>query len=71
MLSNKMQARLRTVLCCTVLQIGALLGAPMRPEEIQELMRSLNAPKVAQTTPEEQPSGDGPSGGEGDDDSTV
>ena len=62
MFTRRMKARLRTVFCCAVLQMGVLLGAPMRPEEIQELMRNLNAPKVAQTTPEEQPSGDGPSG---------
>ena len=61
MLSKKVKARLRTVLCCSVLQIGALLGAPMRPEQIQELMRSLNAPKVAHTIRREKPSGDGPS----------
>jgi hypothetical protein len=51
---------LRTLLCCVVLECGALAGVPMRPEEIVELMRTLNSPKIAQTNPEENPSGDRP-----------
>jgi len=51
--------RLRTLFCCTILQIGVLLGAPMPPEEIQELMRSLGGAKVARTTPSEADKGDG------------
>ena len=47
--------RLRTVFCCAFLQLGALLGVPMRPEEIQDLMHRLNKPKVAHTNPEENP----------------
>jgi hypothetical protein len=30
-----------------VLEVGALTGVPMRPEEIRELMQTLNQPKVA------------------------
>lgn len=51
--------RLRTVACCAILQIGTLMGVPMRPEQIQDLMRAMNVPKVAQTNPEESPAGDG------------
>lgn len=51
--------RLRTVACCAILEIGTLMGVPMRPEQIQDLMRDMNVPKVAQTNPEESSSGDG------------
>ena len=39
-------------------EIGTLMGVPMRPEQIQDLMRAMNVPKAAQTNPEESPSGD-------------
>lgn len=44
--------------------MGALLGVPMRPEQIQELMHTLNQPTIAQTTPEQRPDGDKPETGE-------
>ena len=50
--------RLRTLFCCAVLEIGALFGIPMRPEQIQELMHAMNKPKVAQTNPERAAAGD-------------
>ena len=46
--------RLRTIACCVVLQAATLIGVPMRPDQVQELMRSLNQPKLARTTPEEK-----------------
>lgn len=52
--------RFRTVFCCAFLQLGALLGVPMRPEEIQDLMHRLNKSKTAHTNPEESPSGKDP-----------
>ena len=58
-----LKQRLRTVLCCVVLEMGTLAGIPMRPEQIQELMQSLNQPKVARTDPEEQADGDAPDTG--------
>jgi len=51
--------RLRTVACCAILEIGTLMGVPMRPEQIQDLMRAMNVPKVAQTNPDESNTGDG------------
>lgn len=51
--------RLRSILLCAVLQVGVLYGVPMRPEEIQRLMRSLSSPAVAQTLPAEDEDGDG------------
>jgi hypothetical protein len=43
-----------------MLEIGALFGMPMRPEQIQEFMQSLNGPKVAHTDPSEDEAGDPP-----------
>jgi hypothetical protein len=60
--------RLRTIACCGILQLGTLLGVPMRPEQVQDLMRTLNQPKLAQTDPDERGKGDDPlvSGGASD-----
>lgn len=52
--------RLRTAFVCTFLQFGALVGVPMRPEEIQELMRQMNAPKLAHVLPSEEHEGNDP-----------
>lgn len=38
--------RLRTSLLCIPLILGAFAGVPMRPEEIEELMHSLNQQKI-------------------------
>ena len=54
-----LKRRLRTLACCGLLQIAALFGIPMRPEEVQEFMQSLNEPKVAHTLPEEKEKGEG------------
>jgi hypothetical protein len=43
----------RTVLLCIALGIGSLIGVPTRPEEIQELMQTMNQPKIAHTLPQE------------------
>jgi hypothetical protein len=51
--------RLRTLACCGILQLGTLVGVPMRPEQVQDLMRTLNQPKLAQTDPDERSNGDG------------
>ena len=56
--------RLRTLLCCVVLEMGALIGVPMRPDKIQELMHLLNNPKIAQTDPEKNTDGDQPEAGQ-------
>ena len=50
--------RLRTLLVCVVLEWSALIGMPMRPEEIVELMQTMNAPKIVRTIPDEHDSGD-------------
>ena len=51
--------RLRTVLVCTMLEFAALAGVPMRPEEIEELMRQMNQPKLAHVLRDEDDTGDG------------
>jgi hypothetical protein len=56
--------RLRTLLCCAVLEIGALAGVPMRPEHVRDLLQALNAPTIAQTNPENTPAGDAPGTGD-------
>ena len=55
----RLSPRLRTILVCAVLEYAALVGSPMRPEEIQELMRNMNQPKLAQVIPDENDHGDG------------
>jgi hypothetical protein len=55
----RVSLRLRTLLVCSMLEFAALLGLPMRPEEIEELMRTMNQPKLARTIPDETDSGDG------------
>ena len=52
--------RLRTLLCCAVLEAGVLFGVPMRPEQIRELMQMLNKPKIAQAGPQLTAHGDKP-----------
>ena len=55
----RLPARLRTILVCSMLEFAALVGMPMRPEEIEELMRQMNQPKLADILRDEDESGDG------------
>ena len=50
--------RLRTVFLCLTLEVGVLIGVPMRPEQIRELLNQLNQPKLAHLLPGEEDSGD-------------
>ena len=45
------RSRFRSLLLCTALLWGVFAGVPMRPEEIEELMRSMNQPKIEYTIP--------------------
>jgi hypothetical protein len=56
-LRDDIKRRIRTLICCGVLEIGALFGMPMRVEEIERLLRSLASPQVAHTNPEEDEQG--------------
>lgn len=42
-----------------MLEFAALAGVPMRPDEIQELMQTMNQPKLAHVLRDESDSGDG------------
>ena len=55
-----LKRRLRTLACCGMLEIAALFGMPMRPEQIQEFMQMLNESKRALTLPSDDESGDPP-----------
>ena len=46
-LSRSIRESLRTIFLCAVLEVGALTGVMMRPEEIRELLQTMNQPKVA------------------------
>ena len=52
--------QLRVVFACLALEMAVLLGAPMRPEEIQELMHQMNQPKLAHVLPSETEESDDP-----------
>ena len=52
--------RLRTIFLCGAIELAVLSGVPMRPEEIRELMQTMNQPKIVHTLPEEEETGDPP-----------
>lgn len=62
-LVSSIKNRMRTVLMCAVLEVGALAGVPMRPEQIVELMNAFSQPKVAHVLPSENDGGDDPPDG--------
>jgi hypothetical protein len=43
---------------CAILAIASIGGAPMRPEEVEELMYSMTQPKIAHTLPDDTENGD-------------
>jgi hypothetical protein len=48
---------LRKIVLCITLQAGLIMGVPMRPEEIEELMRCMSQPEIVRTIPEESDAG--------------
>lgn len=52
--------KFRRILVIAAIGLGLLTGAPMRPEEIEELMRQMNQPRIAHTLPDESDQGDDP-----------
>lgn len=50
---------LRTIIVCLPLALGSLMGLPMKPEEIEQLMHDLNQPRIVITIPGESENGDG------------
>lgn len=53
----RVSSRLRTILMYAMLEYAALMGSPMRPEEIQELLRTMNQPRLTHVVPDDE--GDG------------
>ena len=53
----RLKGRFCKALFCLALGLASL-GAPMPPEEIEELLCSMNQPKIAQTLPEEHENAD-------------
>jgi len=51
--------RLRTLCVCLPLLLGAFSGMAMRPEEIEELMHSMNQQKTVVTVDDESENEDG------------
>ncbi len=48
--------RFRVLLLCLTLAMGSMIGVPMRAEEVEELMRRVNQPKVAHVLRDESDS---------------
>jgi hypothetical protein len=42
----RLSSRLRTILVCAMLEYAAIIGSPVRPDEIQKLLRQMNQPQV-------------------------
>lgn len=57
-----MTSRFRKILLLMALWIGSQMGLPMRPEELEELMRTMNEPKIVRKFAEEEEQGDDPLG---------
>jgi hypothetical protein len=49
-----MKSKLRSLLLSMTLLAGVFGGVPMRPEEIEELMRSISQPKIEYTIPDKE-----------------
>jgi hypothetical protein len=52
--------KLRNVLLSVSLAMAVVAGAPMRPEEIEDLLLQVNQPKIAHTLPARNDDGDDP-----------
>ena len=48
-----MRTRLCKMVVCVALGLGSLMGLPMRPDEIEELMRTMNESVIETTIPDE------------------
>jgi hypothetical protein len=59
-----LKSRILTTILCTTLIFGAMFGIRMRPDEIEDLLRQINQPKVARKLRETADADDGlPPGG--------
>ena len=53
-----LKERLRVLVACAALEVGVLMGVPMRPDEIQSLMQQMNQPVLAHVLPSDEEAGD-------------
>ena len=53
----RITARLRTILMCAMLEYAAIMGSPMRPEEIEKLLRTMHQPQLTHVVTDDE--GDG------------
>ena len=49
-----MKSKFRLLLLSMTLLVGLFGGVPMRPEEIEEMMRSMSQPKIEYTIPDKK-----------------
>jgi hypothetical protein len=54
-----LKGKLRVALACMTLEAGVILGVPMRPDQIKELMHQMNQPTLAHVLRSEDDAGDG------------
>jgi hypothetical protein len=59
-LKSAFTTRLRVVFVRSMLQWSAMMGMPMRPDEIQEVMHQMNQPEMAHGLPTDEDEGDEP-----------
>jgi hypothetical protein len=52
------KARFCKLVFCAMLGVASIGGAPLRPEQVEELMYIMNQPKIAHTLPDEVENGD-------------
>jgi hypothetical protein len=55
-----LKEKLRVLLACMTLEAAVIMGMPMRPEQIKELMQQMNQPKVAHVLRSEEEKGNDP-----------
>lgn len=60
-----LKEKLRVLLACATLELGVIMGMPMRPDEIKALMHQMNQPALAHVLRSEDDAGDDPSGPDG------
>ncbi len=56
----RLKSRFRKLVFCALLGLASIFGAPLRPEEVEELMKRMNQPKIAHTLPDDTENGDDP-----------
>lgn len=52
------KGRFCKLMFCVMLEAAAIGGAPVRPDEVEELMYAMNQPKVAHILPDDADTGD-------------